>query len=55
MLPQNDVESYRREGYLPGRRLLSAAEAERFRNDCQGHTTRSVGVPRISATVPVGA
>ena len=34
MLPQNDVESYRREGYLPGRRLLSAAEAERFRNDC---------------------
>ena len=21
----------------------------------QGHTTRSVGVPRISATVPVGA
>jgi hypothetical protein len=34
MLPQNDVESYQREGYLPGRRLLSAAEAERFRNDC---------------------
>jgi non-heme Fe2+,alpha-ketoglutarate-dependent halogenase len=34
MLSQNDVESYRREGYLPGRRLLSAAEAERFRNDC---------------------
>ena len=34
MLSQNDVESYRRQGYLSGRRLLSAAEAERFRNDC---------------------
>jgi ectoine hydroxylase-related dioxygenase (phytanoyl-CoA dioxygenase family) len=34
MLPQNDVESYRHQGYLSGRRLLSAAEAERFRNDC---------------------
>src|SRR5215469_8042573 len=34
MLSQNDVESYRSEGYLPGRRLLTASEAERFRNDC---------------------
>ena len=34
MLSQQDVESYRRDGYLPGRRLLSAAEVERFRNDC---------------------
>ena len=34
MLSRNDVESYQRDGYLPGRRLLSTAEAERFRNDC---------------------
>ena len=34
MLSQKDVELYRRDGYLPGRRLLSTAEAERFRNDC---------------------
>ena len=34
MLSRNDVESYRSEGYLPGRRLLTASEAERFRNDC---------------------
>jgi nitroreductase len=34
MLSRNDVESYRRDGYLPGRRLLSPAEVERFRNDC---------------------
>jgi ectoine hydroxylase-related dioxygenase (phytanoyl-CoA dioxygenase family) len=35
MLSQNDVESYRREGYLSGRRLLTTAEAERFRQECQ--------------------
>src|SRR3954447_22774326 len=34
MLSQKDVGGYRRDGYLQGRRLLSAAEAERFRNDC---------------------
>jgi non-heme Fe2+,alpha-ketoglutarate-dependent halogenase len=34
MLSQKDVESYRQDGYLPGRRLLSTAEAERFRKDC---------------------
>jgi non-haem Fe2+, alpha-ketoglutarate-dependent halogenase len=34
MLSRNDVESYRRAGYLPGRRLLSPAEAERFRKNC---------------------
>src|SRR5437762_6374319 len=34
MSSQKDVESYRRDGYLPGRRLLSAAEAKRFRSDC---------------------
>jgi hypothetical protein len=34
MLPREEVELYRRDGYLPGRRLLSPAEAERFRNDC---------------------
>jgi hypothetical protein len=34
MLSRKEVESYRRNGYLPGRRLLSPAEAERFRNDC---------------------
>ena len=34
MLPREEVELYRRDGYLPGRRLLSAAEAERLRDDC---------------------
>src|SRR5262249_22698781 len=34
MLSREEVELYRRDGYLPGRRLLSAAEAERFRDDC---------------------
>jgi len=34
MLSQEDIELYRRDGYLPGRLLLSPAEAERFRNDC---------------------
>jgi hypothetical protein len=34
MLSQKEVESYRQNGYLPGRPLLSAAEAERFRNAC---------------------
>jgi hypothetical protein len=34
MLPRKDVERYQRDGYLPGRQLLSAAKAERFRNDC---------------------
>ena len=34
MLSRKDVESYQRDGYLPGRRLLSTAEAERFRSDC---------------------
>ena len=34
MLSRTEVESYRRDGYLPGRPLLPAAEAERFREDC---------------------
>jgi non-haem Fe2+, alpha-ketoglutarate-dependent halogenase len=34
MLSRGDVESYRRDGYLPGRTLLSMAEAARFRKDC---------------------
>jgi non-haem Fe2+, alpha-ketoglutarate-dependent halogenase len=34
MLSRGDVESYRRDGYLPGRPLLSMAEAARFRKDC---------------------
>ena len=34
MLSQKDVELYRQDGYLPGRRLLSTAEVEGFRNDC---------------------
>ena len=34
MLSREEVELYRRDGYLPGRRLLSAAEAERLRDDC---------------------
>ena len=34
MLSREEVELYRRDGYLPGRPLLSPAEAERFRNDC---------------------
>lgn len=34
MLLQKDVAPHHRDGYLPGRRLLSTAEAERFRNDC---------------------
>jgi hypothetical protein len=34
MLSRKDVESYQRDGYLSGRRLLSTAEAGRFRNDC---------------------
>lgn len=34
MLSPEEVELYRRDGYLPGRRLLSIAEAERFRHDC---------------------
>ena len=29
MLSRKDVESYQRDGYLPGRRLLSPTEAER--------------------------
>ena len=33
MLSREEVELYRRDGYLPGR-LLSAAEAERLRDDC---------------------
>jgi len=33
MLSRKDVASYQRHGYLPGQRLLSTAEAERFRND----------------------
>src|ERR1043166_3538663 len=34
MLSREEVELYRRDGYLPGRRLLSPAEAERSRKDC---------------------
>src|SRR5207248_10862673 len=34
MLSWKDVASYQRHGHLPGQRLLSTAEAERFRNDC---------------------
>ena len=34
MLSRKDVASYQRHGHLPGQRLLSTAEAERFRNDC---------------------
>jgi len=34
MLSREEVELYRRDGYLPGRRVLSAAEAERLRDDC---------------------
>ena len=34
MLSREEVELYRLDGYLPGRPLLSPAEAERFRNDC---------------------
>src|SRR5215831_16154607 len=34
MLSREEVELYRRDGYLPGRRLLSAREAERLRDDC---------------------
>jgi hypothetical protein len=34
MLSREEVELYRRDGYLPGRRLLSPEEAERFRDDC---------------------
>src|SRR6516225_3134744 len=34
MLSREEVELYRRDGYLPGRRLLSATEAERLRDDC---------------------
>jgi ectoine hydroxylase-related dioxygenase (phytanoyl-CoA dioxygenase family) len=34
MLSRKDIESYRRYGYLPGRPVLSAAEAGRFREDC---------------------
>jgi hypothetical protein len=34
MLSRDEVELYRRDGYLPGRWLLSAAEAERLRDDC---------------------
>ena len=34
MLSREEVELYRRDGYLPGRRLLLAAETERLRDDC---------------------
>src|SRR5262245_56739175 len=34
MLSREEVELYRRDGYLPGRRLLSAAETERLRDGC---------------------
>src|ERR1700747_498011 len=34
MLSREEVELYRRDGYLPGRRWLSAAEAGRLRDDC---------------------
>jgi hypothetical protein len=34
MLSREEVELYRRDGYLPGRPLLSPVEAERFRDDC---------------------
>jgi len=31
---REEVELYQRDGYLPGRRLLLTAEAERLRDDC---------------------
>ena len=34
MLSRKDIESYRQDGYLPGLRLLSTAEAKRFREHC---------------------
>src|SRR3954465_7333869 len=34
VLSRKDVERYRRDGDLPGRRILSMAGAERFRDDC---------------------
>jgi hypothetical protein len=34
MLSREEVELYRRDGYLPGRQLLSGTEAERLRDDC---------------------
>ena len=34
MLSREEVELYQRDGYLPGRRVLSAAETERLRDDC---------------------
>jgi hypothetical protein len=58
MLSREEVELYRRDGYLPGRRLLSPAEAERFRNDCLRTCAKPIelgdqnptwsGIPRIS-------
>lgn len=44
-LTDADVEAYRREGYLPGRPLLSAEEAARLRADCE----RCCGVAETSA------
>ena len=41
MLSAEDIARYRRDGYLPGRRLLTTAEAERFRLDCD----RTCGQP----------
>jgi len=43
MLSREEVELYRRDGYLPGRRLLSAAEAER------------VGIVRLTSVAAKGA
>ena len=34
MLSPQDVAFYQRDGYLPGRGVLSAAETDRFRDEC---------------------
>ena len=49
MLSREEVELYRRDGYLPGRRLLSAAEAERLRDDC----LRTCMEPLVLGATPV--
>lgn len=35
MLSPDEIERYNRDGYLPGRKLLTDAEAARFRADCE--------------------
>ena len=41
MLSQTDVESYRRDGYLPGRPSLSGAETERYRRRLSANLRRA--------------